>query len=815
MNVSENGISIEIGASADKAINEIKKVSEKLKGLAESSKIKVKWDLKGPEDASIKEFTNVLERLKTAAETIGWANENISNLGKAMKEVNGARNSAKALEGFATGITTLAQAASSILPESLERLDQLMQSLSRLAGVDLRGISSALNAIGKEQAPPVDTGIFKGLFSRTQKDIQLTGQVATAVGKVITTAFRAGATAIKGIATAAKSAWEGLKIMGNAVSGVFSGIKDRLSEKLKPLTNLMNRIGRTVLLRAIRGAIKAVVNALKEGLEYAYKFSAGMSGESKRFATAMDSMSASTNKMKVQLGSAFISLLTALEPIISAVISLVTKLADALAQLFSAFTGSRYLKANNVAGTFADNMKKGAGSAKEWKNQLLGFDELNRLNEPSSGGGGGGASGIDASTAYTDSAISARIKNFTDTVKQLATGRLWSTLGTYLGKTLNSLIPSPEDSEELGRKIGGWIDGAFKTAVAFLKTADFGSIGATLASFLNGAIGSIDFYKIGEFLVLRFTSVLDFLGGALGTLDWDELGRKTGDFLRGSFDTASDWLVSKDWNNVGQNIFSKFKTTIAKIDFNSLADSFFHFLGTAFAAVMEFIDGFFHDTIEGIKNYFKERTEEMGGDVWEGFKKGISDAFKSVKEWCSEHIVKPFVQGIKDLLGIHSPSTVFESIGTNIIEGLFGGLSDAWSSVSTWISNTFGGLISWCQSAHNWLQDVLTGIGLVNSTPTRVQPLTRSTGIQEFAGGGFPAAGQLFVSRESGPELVGTMGGRTAVANNQEITDGIRDAVYDAMSAVMSQYGGSGDVHVYLDSREIRSGQTRLARAMG
>ena len=53
------------------------------------------------------------------------------------------------------------------------------------------------------------------------------------------------------------------------------------------------------------------------------------------------------------------------------------------------------------------------------------------------------------------------------------------------------------------------------------------------------------------------------------------------------------------------------------------------------------------------------------------------------------------------------------------------------------------------------------------------------TGLQAYAGGGWPQAGDLFIANEAGPELVGSMNGRTAVANTNEIT-GIREAVYDA-----------------------------------
>lgn len=50
-----------------------------------------------------------------------------------------------------------------------------------------------------------------------------------------------------------------------------------------------------------------------------------------------------------------------------------------------------------------------------------------------------------------------------------------------------------------------------------------------------------------------------------------------------------------------------------------------------------------------------------------------------------------------------------------------------------------------------------------------------------FASGGFPDAGQLFLAREAGAEMVGSMGGHTAVANNDQIVEGIREGVEAAM----------------------------------
>lgn len=55
-----------------------------------------------------------------------------------------------------------------------------------------------------------------------------------------------------------------------------------------------------------------------------------------------------------------------------------------------------------------------------------------------------------------------------------------------------------------------------------------------------------------------------------------------------------------------------------------------------------------------------------------------------------------------------------------------------------------------------------------------------SISVDWYANGGFPDMGELFIAREAGPELVGRMGGSNAVANNDQIVEGIAQGVESA-----------------------------------
>lgn len=86
--------------------------------------------------------------------------------------------------------------------------------------------------------------------------------------------------------------------------------------------------------------------------------------------------------------------------------------------------------------------------------------------------------------------------------------------------------------------------------------------------------------------------------------------------------------------------------------------------------------------------------------------------------------------------------------------------------------------------------------------------------IGQYATGGLPDVGQMFVARESGPELVGKIGNQSAVVNNQQIVQAVSQGVAEAVSSVMGNVGG-GSYNLYIDGRQITDVvQERINRNM-
>lgn len=81
-----------------------------------------------------------------------------------------------------------------------------------------------------------------------------------------------------------------------------------------------------------------------------------------------------------------------------------------------------------------------------------------------------------------------------------------------------------------------------------------------------------------------------------------------------------------------------------------------------------------------------------------------------------------------------------------------------------------------------------------------------------YASGGYPEAGELFIMNEQTPEMLGTIGGRTAVANNQQIAS----AIAMALRPMLGGNGGTTttNVNVNMDSKTVARASLKGQRAM-
>ncbi len=131
-------------------------------------------------------------------------------------------------------------------------------------------------------------------------------------------------------------------------------------------------------------------------------------------------------------------------------------------------------------------------------------------------------------------------------------------------------------------------------------------------------------------------------------------------------------------------------------------------------------------------------------------------------------------------------------------------------------------VFEWCSKMISELEAVMTAIGAISGAISALASVGVSAGIntgisigvKQYATGGFPDSGDFFFANENGiPELVGTIGGRTAVASGTEIT-GISNAVYSTgetqasllnTAIALLQIIADKDMVAVMDTREALS----------
>lgn len=207
---------------------------------------------------------------------------------------------------------------------------------------------------------------------------------------------------------------------------------------------------------------------------------------------------------------------------------------------------------------------------------------------------------------------------------------------------------------------------------------------------------------------------------------------------------------------------------------------------------------------------FKENVIQWGSDILSSFIQTVSNIIENVVQ---------FFAGLPDK--IYQKLIAFKN---TIIQWK----NDVIGWVKTYIPSMLNAIIDWFNklpgrlidigknmakaiwngicSMGNWLKDKLEsffggiGDGIADALGIGRGSQTSVSAVPRFAAGGFPDSGQMFIARESGPEMVGSIGGRTAVANNGQITTAIRQAVVSGMMEIAPYFsGGDREVHIHLE----------------
>lgn len=648
------------------------------------------------------------------------------------------------------------------------------------------------------------------------------------------------------------------------------------------------------------------------------------------------------------VGNIFIPILTKVLPIAIAVASALQEIIAAIAALFGVTVkspkwGDAIGSASAGSGAIADNMDSAAGSAKELKRYLAGFDELNVLPDQNQGGSGSGAGvgggdlGLDLpGYDFLKNAVTTQIDEWKkkleplvsfvkDNLKEIL--GLIATIGIALlaWKLSNDFLNGIMALKTLGKNglsipltiAAGVILTAASFSIEFraikdaiedkLNSFNFGEI---ILSGLGGTVGAGVIGKgIGQLIFKAFkgSAVAKAITAGGGTISTGLIGAAIGGivagipmFVTGVYDaivnglnTLNGLLIPAGSTLAATGIGAIIGTAIGSVggpvgaaigalvglvigaltDLGILIYQKWDEICAFFAPVAEWfnvnvvqpISGFFSGLWTGIVKTFSPAVTWFS-DLWKSVSQTFEDVFYNIGvlvsgTWETIKIVWGIVSGWFDTNVIQPLSNLFSSLWGGITKWA----SDTWTKICdgfltaynyinthfltplrTAVATVFDGLVGAVKAALNGVISVLNSalrwiFGGINSILSDLKNFSIA-GYSPFAGlrtisvpqipmladGGYVDQGQLFIAREAGAEMVGSIGRRTTVANNDQIVDGItygvreaNDDVVTAIYAVAQQIiaemrnQGNGGGGGYDFDRAVRDAQRRNARMYG
>ena len=540
---------------------------------------------------------------------------------------------------------------------------------------------------------------------------------------------------------------------GKTVVGGLKGMVSMLGKGAAAMLRLSLRAKKThssfnsgigTLLRYGLGvrSLFTLMSKLRSALVDGYKNLARYSG---RTNAAISSLMSALTRLKNSFASAFDPILRAAAPALVTLINLISNAVSKIGMLTAALTGAKtYTKATTIQENYAKSLDKTSQSAKKAKAALASFDELNILDDNSSDSTKDDGS-VDPSKMFEQVPIDRAVLDFADKLKKAFEEADWKGLGTLLGDKINELVDSV-DWSGWGTKIGKGMNAAIQTLYYTVDTVDWVNIGKHLAEAVNSIINEVDWDIFGRLLAKKFTVALDVAGGFLKELDWTAVLQAFTSGFSGFYNELQEWLESKDWYRIGEIITAKLSDALRNGNVEGAVKSFFDAFTEAINSLADLMDGidFYQvakDLVEmlvravsgvswdeltealgrligesvdaviqilagslaDVGNYFKEKTQEAGGDAVAGFFLGIKDAIFGVGAWIVDNIFKPFWNGICDAFEIHSPSKKMAEVGKFIMEGLKNGITGAISTVVNSVKELPGQIVAKLK-ATNWVQ---------------------------------------------------------------------------------------------------------------
>lgn len=696
-------------------------------------------------------------------------------------------------KNFGEGLSEVAKAMSMFDDSSLANFDKFAESASKLSGVNFSGIGGATkkvsstsskskisDAILPNESKSGESDAIKNIGKAATEATEAIGGLKAKIGSMLSKlADRTINDFKESLKSVAKNSIEAAKGVGKMALSVvpFSQLPRSIGNSVKKLKELKSSLMRIAMYRAIRTAMKELTEGLDKSIEAIYQFE---SAAGHHFGSVMDSLKTNATELTGNLGALAANIISLLAPALNTLMNILNSLISAFASLLAMAGGKVFVKATGDAQKYGDALKKGASSAKEWKNQILGFDEINRLEAPSDGGSGSGSGEINPYTF-----MEADMLDWMKAIQEAIDNDEWYKAGELFAEHFNGIVDQ-WDSYSWGIRVGEKIQNGLELALGMLDGFDFKTLGSKIATSINGMFEEVDGTTIGGIVGGWFSSIWETLDGFLEDLDTWNIGVQIGNMFNESFRRVQGAPIAEALNYALYKALSLVRSFVETFSLKDAVNTMASTIGDTLLA--------WSDTLNSDTDFVKAVVDWIDEVDWDyatsSISTGIANLLEALANKMKEIDKEKLKANIKEAFEGIDWAGLFEAIADfawewfklkwelrfSAMQGLLQGVAQGLEAVAYDVNGTYAQMVEEGQITQRDLSNMIATASQYEMTLDQVYNAMKdgSVGFPEFEQ-------QMTAASEVAQEAADQIG------NVSEALSGMTDPVTEAVDSTLAQ----------------------------
>lgn len=636
-------------------------------------------------------------------------------------------------------------ASGGISTESYERLSGTLSRLTETQG----NLSSLASSMTQTSAAGSRVNVFLGNFGSAMKSA-----------------------ANKAVSLTKSMARIPFVAMKNGTKAVISKLREftansrNTESSTKSLVKSLTSLKTTMVSRVKRMFISAIFSQMKEALNSLAKFSS-------TFNSAMSSLKNNATQLSANMAVSLGNLIASIEPILTKIISALSTAMSYLNAFFAMLGGKNTVTvARKQTASYAasldkttDSAEKAGKAVQELKNQIMGFDEINRMekqDDSSSDTGSSPSTSIDPNGGDLfeqipiDSMLPAQVKAYFDRLKAAIQAGDWEGVGRIIAEGLNTGMAIVDnwintvlrpmgvlwagrvaeilngltdgfDWKLFGKTLADGMNAAFDILNTFLTTYNFEQLGSKVGTAIKSWFANVEWDLIGQTFANKWNALIDFIYGLVTTPGiWWQIGDSLGTFINNLFLTIKFDKAMQAMAAGFNGIFTTIRTISNTVKWDEIAQSITNGLNTFIYSIHWRTAGIsLSNFVMNLLGVFKQVADNTN---WEEFGRGIGNFLASI-DWpgilttVGDIIWQAAGGVIAGLLDTSAGKIILAmKIGIWAVPKLFSAAKPALiNAVTGWITagaGKFTLLISAATKLVSGLSGILSTIGSVLFSPT-------------------------------------------------------------------------------------------------